>query len=426
MIDLLIRNVRDRNYKSICDIAVHNGVIIDIGDNLNYSSSRVIEGDGCLVYPAFVESHIHLDLALMNDSIVPGRTEPYISHYGLNESLERRRRDFSTNDVISRSVTAIKLAVRHGVTAIRAQCHIDRENGLKHLNALVRAREICSPFISLQIVAFPQQGLTNHPANVALFQKALKNGADVMGAAPNLDRKPNGETDFKAHIGMALDIAMAAGVDLDVHADLGIPSSIELDDLEVVYLAKKVIERNYQGKVTVGHVSALGAAEPEVAREAIGLILESEMNVVCQPDLYRLGREDTKNVRRGLTRVKELLKSGVNVSYASNNVRDALRPMGNFDLLEEGLILAYGAHMDTVEELETIMQMSTYNSARILGLENYGIDIGNHADLNIFECQSPSEAIVGQVEKLYVIRRGKILMENKQKELTRTLCQCLC
>jgi len=123
--------------------------------------------------------------------------------------------------------------------------------------------------------------------------------------------------------------------------------------------------------------------------------------------------------------VKELLKSGVNVSYASNNVRDALRPMGNFDLLEEGLILAYGAHMDTVEELETIMKMATYNGARILGLENYGLETGCHADINILECQSPSGAIIGQAEKLYVIRRGTILVENKPRELTATFHPCM-
>ena len=426
MIDLLVRNVRNRNYTSVCDIAIHDGVIIAVGDCLDYPSSRLIEGNGCLAYPAFVESHVHLDIALMNDPVVPGRPEPYVSHYGLNDSLERRRRHFSEEDILSRSVRALKLAARQGITAVRAQCHIDREVGFKHLNALVRAREMCSPFITVQIVAFPQQGLTNHPDNLFLFQEALKNGVDVMGAASNLDRDSRGKTDFRAHIDMALDIAMTAGVDLDVHADLGIAASVALDELEVVYLAKKMIEREYRGRATAGHLSTLGSADSAVAQEAIDLILESGMNVVSQPDLFRLGREDTANARRGLTRVKELLKSGVNVSYASNNVRDALRPMGNFNLLEEGLILAYGAHMDTVEELETIMKMSTDNGARILGLKNYGLETGCYADFTIFDCQSPSEAIVGQAEKRYVIRRGEVLMENRQKKVTRTLHPCLC
>ncbi len=414
MIDLLVRNIQTEKSSSTIDIAVKGGVIIDRGKGLNYPSTALIEGDGSLLHPCFVESHLHLDIALMNDPRTPGRPEPYLSHYGLGGSLEKRRRAFTQEDIENRAVTAIKSASRHGITAIRAQCHVDREIGLKHLEALVQVREICSELITLQIVAFPQQGLTNHPDNYTLFQEALRNGVDVMGAAPNLDRDQYGKTDFRAHIDMALELAVAADVDLDVHVDLAIPPSITLDELETVYLARRVIEYNYENRVAAGHVSALGCASPDIAQKAIEIIHDARLHVVCQPDLYRLGREDEQNVRRGLTRVKELLNHGVNVTYASNNVRDALRPTGNFDLLEEGLILAYGAHMDTVEELNTIMKMSTYNSARMLGLQNYGLEIGCDADFVIFDCQTPSAAIVGQVEKLYVVRKGKIVAENRR------------
>lgn len=414
MVDLLIRNVRNIKNNSTHDIAIRDGIIVDSGTCLDHASSHVIEGNGGLLSPGFVESHVHLDIALMNDPAYPGRPEPYVSHYALNNSLEKRRGDFSTEDIVNRSVEAIRRAVRHGVTAIRAQCHVDLQIGLKHLEALTRVRDVCSHLVTLQIVAFPQQGLTNHPDNYTLFEEALRNGADVMGAAPNLDRGTDGDIDFKAHIDMALELALSANVDLDVHADLAIPQSITLDDLEVVYLANKVIECNYHNRVAAGHVSALSVAEPDVAVKAIRLIHDAQLHVVCQPDLYRLGREDVINARRGLTRVKELLASDVNVTYASNNVRDALRPLGNFDLLEEGLILAYGAHMDSVEELNTIMKMSTYNAARMLGLQNYGLEVGCNADLTIFECQSPSEAIVGQAEKRYVIRRGTVIAKNQR------------
>lgn len=414
MIDLLIRNVRDYEKRTTLDIAIQGGVIVDIGQGLDHPSFEIIEGNGGLLSPGFVESHVHLDIALMNDPVKPGRPEPYISHYALSDSLEKRRRDFTSEDIINRSVEAIRLAVRHGVTAIRAQCHVDREIGLKHLEALTTTRDLCSHLVTLQIVAFPQQGLANHPDNYLLFEEALRSGADVMGAAPNLDRGTNGDINFKAHIDMALDLALAANVDLDVHADLSIPRTIALEELEVVYLAKRVIECDYYNRVAAGHISALDSAEPDVAQEAIKLIHDAQLHIVCQPDLYRLGREDVRNVRRGLTRVKDLLLSEVNVTYASNNVRDALRPMGNFDLLEEGLVLAYGAHMDSVKELNTIMKMSTYNAARMLGLKNYGLEVGCNADLTIFDCQSPSEAIIGQVEKRYVIRRGTVVAENQR------------
>lgn len=413
MIDLLIKNIRTDESPSTLDVAVERGVIIALGKQLDYPSTTRIDGKGNLLHPCFVESHLHLDIALMNDPITPGRAEQYVSHYGLGDSLEKRRRAFTREDIEKRAVAAIKLASRHGVTAIRAQCHVDREIGLKHLEALVHVRELCSELVTLQIVAFPQQGLTNHPDNYMLFQEALKNGIDVMGAAPNLDRDKHGKIDFRAHIDMALELAMAADVDLDVHADLGIPSSATLDELETVYLAQKIIDNNYQGRAAAGHVSALGCAAPDVAQKAIELIHEACLHVVSQPDLYRLGREDKKNVRRGLTRVKELLNRGVNLTYASNNVRDALRPMGNMDMLEEGLILAYGAHMDSVEELNTIMKMGTYNGARMLGLKNYGLEIGCDADFVIFNCQTPSAAIIGQAEKRYVVRKGRIVAENQ-------------
>lgn len=415
MIDLFIKNVLKTTGSGLCDIAVDAGVVVNIGHALDYVAAETIDGAGCLLIPGFVESHVHLDIALMNDSITPGRNEPYLSHYGLNETLERNRKLFTSDDIFERSIRSIKRAVRHGVTAMRAQCHIDRQVGLKHLEALVRARDICSEYITLQIVAFPQQGLTNHPENYSLFREALRSGVDVMGAAPNLDRDENGNVNFKAHLDQALEIAVLEDVDLDAHVDLGLPLSVSSpDELEAVYLAKKAMECGYHRRVTAGHVSALDSAEIEVAKEAIDIIHEARMHVVSQPDLYRLGREDGKGKRRGLTRVKEMLDRGVNIAYASNNVRDVLRPMGNFDLLEEGLILAYGAHMDSVEELAAIMKMSTYNPSKMLGLKDYGVEIGCMADFVILDCRTPQEAIVGQSEKRYVIKQGKILSRNKR------------
>jgi cytosine deaminase len=199
---------------------------------------------------------------------------------------------------------------------------------------------------------------------------------------------------------------MEMDVDLDIHADLSIPKHVELDDLEIVFTANRTIDNGYQGRITAGHVSALDSTLPEIANQVIHLMAEAQINVVSQPDLYRLGREDSHHVRRGLTRVKELLAAGVNVTYASNNVRDALRPMGNFDLLEEGLILAYGAHMDTEEQLNTLLDMSTYHAAKALKLKNYGLEVGCLADLVVLDAPSPAAAIISQSAKTYVFKFG--------------------
>ena len=158
-----------------------------------------------------------------------------------------------------------------------------------------------------------------------------------------------------------------------------------------------------------------------MANRAIEWIHEAQLNVISQPDMYRLGRNDQRGVRRGLTRVKAMLAAGINVAYASNNVRDAFRPLGNFDLLEEGLILAYGAHMDTVIELDTLMRMGTENAARVLRLEHYGLGIGDKADLVVLDAPSPSAALVGQVEKSVVVKNGKLVVVNRRQTETYTV-----
>jgi cytosine deaminase len=418
MIDLFVRNVRIEGEAILIDVAVDKGIIVDRGPNLVYAARQELDGNGRLLIPGFVESHLHLDIALMNDWHTPGRPELYLSHYGLNQSMERRRREFTAEDIERRASTALELASRHGVTALRAQCHVDREVGLKHVEVLQRVKEKYAGRVTVQIVTFPQQGLINHPDNAALFREAFRIGADVMGGASNLDvddsgRMENGRINWRNHINAAFDLAMELDVDLDIHADLGIPSTVTLDELETVYIARQTIERDYQGRVTVGHACTLSVATPDVAAEAITLIKEAKLNIISQPDLFRLGRDDTHNVRRGLTRVKELLAAGVNVTYASNNVRDALRPMGNFDLLEEGLILSYGAHMDTVEEFDTILRMCTYNAAQALGLPNYGLEPGCTADFVVLDASTPSAAIIGQVEKTVVVKNGRLMAANQ-------------
>lgn len=414
MFDLLIRNGIMLDDNACADLAILDGKIIARGDGLALDAAhQVIDLEGCLVAPGFVDPHVHLDIALMNEWSEPGRPEPYLSHYGLNESMERRRRAFTSEDIERRAGAALELASSHGVTAMRAQCHIDPEVGLKHLEALLKVREEYAARVTLQIVGFPQKGLVNNAQAQDLFRDAFRLGMDVMGAASNLDRDEDGRVDFRAHIDRALELAIEFDADLDVHADLGIPEQIGLDDLEVVYLAQKTVEAGYQGRVIAGHVCGLDSADPAIANEAIRCIAEAQVHVVSQPDLYRLGRDDKSHVRRGLTRVKALLAAGVNVTFASNNVRDALRPFGNFNPIEEALILAYGAHMDTVEEMRTLLHMCTFNGAKALGLQDYGLREGCMADLVVLDAVSPSQAVVGQAPARYTFKGGLLMASRR-------------
>jgi cytosine/creatinine deaminase len=411
MIDLLLRDVVTAESSEPVTVAINDGRILAVAPDLDYVAEQELAGEGRYLSPGLVESHVHLDIALSNDRHKPGRPEPFVSMPGLNATIERRRRSFTHEEIVERATAALRLALRHGTTAVRAQCHLDTEIGLKHIEALQAVKEAVSDWMTLQIVAFPQQGLLRDARTLDLFRAAFHSGADVMGGAANI------ETDFtlQEHINAAFALALELDRDLDIHADLGLKPDAELDELEIVYIARRTIESGYQGRVTVGHACTLDSARPEVAAEAVALLAEANITVTSQPDLYRLGREDRQHVRRGLTRVKQLLAAGVNVTYASNNVQDALRPLGNMNLLEEALILAYGAHMDTVVELEMLLRMSTYNAARALRLPAYGLAPGCAADMVLFEAPSASAAIVRQAEKRCVFKAGRLRVVNEQR-----------
>lgn len=412
MVDCIIRNALLLDADELQDIAIDNGVVSDRNDRIDYSADWEIDVRGRVVTPGFIEPHIHLDLALMNDWIEPGRPKDFVSPVELGDEVERRRKAFTQQEIETRAGYAMQLASRHGITAMRAQCHLDPTVKFKHLDALAAAKEEYRHLVDLQIVTFPQQGLLTIPGTLDLFKEAFRRGADVMGCAANLDQAASGPLGFRKHIDAAFDLAMQLDVPLDLHADIFLLDDPSLDELEAVYAARKAIEVGYQGRVAAGHVCALDSARPEVAQEAIDWMQRANIHVISQPDLYRLGRADKNHVRRGLTRVKALLAAGVNVTFASNNVRDAYRPLGNLNPVEEGLVLSYGAHMDSRQDLTNLLRMCTYNGAKALNLPGYGLQPGNTADLVVLDAFSASAVIANQAEKLFVFKRGKLVAEN--------------
>jgi cytosine deaminase len=409
MVDLLLKRGRIEGIGSLIDLAISDGHIVERGTGLAPASKHAIDLEGRLIVPGFVESHIHLDYCLTQPWDCPGRLASFRSQEELSRVAATSRESFTPEDIHARATAGIKLASRHGVTAMRAQCAVNTKIGLRNLDVLLSLREEHSDLIELQIVAHPNRGFVDDRAALRLLRQAAAAGADALGGSSNLD--PMGRDNPKRFLDAVLDLAGELGVDLDVHADMELHDRIEVEDFEVVYLARRSLERGYQGRILAGHVSALGSTSIEDAREVALILREAGINIVSMPDLYRLGRADERNARRGLTRVACLLRNGVNVALASNNVRDALRPMGNFDLLEEGLILVYGAHMDTVDELRDVVRMCTENAAKAIGIVGYGLDEGCRADLVVLDAASAPAALVSQSEKRYVIRGGRVVSE---------------
>ncbi|MBW3086748.1 N-isopropylammelide isopropyl amidohydrolase [Austwickia sp. TVS 96-490-7B] len=380
---------------------------------------QVIAAQGRLVVPGFVDPHIHLDVALSGNVARPGRPQPFTDVRTLNAAVEERRTSFDHDDIVRRVMATVRMAVQHGTTVLRTQCHLDTVVGTRHLDAVLDARDRLGDLATVQVVAFPQQGFHRHAGTIELFREVLADHPDlVVGGAPVFD--PG--VDAREHIDTAYALATECDRDLDFHADMGLtpaPGSPgpELDSLEITHIARRAVQHGWQGRVAVGHAAMLGCATPEVAAQAIDEIVAADLAVIAQPDLFRLGRTDVRDVRRGLTRVKELWAAGARVTFASNNVQDAFRPVGSCDMLQEALVLSYGAHMDAVAELDALLTMCTTMAARVVGLRGHEVAAGGRADLVVLDATNPSAAVVGQVDRVAVISAGRLRVQTRRDVL---------
>jgi len=238
--------------------------------------------------------------------------------------------------------------------------------------------------------------------------QSLEKGADVIGGMPHNEMT---HYDSKEHIDFVFNLAKEFNVDIDMHVD-------ETDDpysFTLEYLAAKTIKEKYFGRVTACHTCALSAYDDYHAAKVINLVKKAEINMITNPatNLMLQGRLDRRNLRRGLTRVKELLEAGVNVCYGQDCIKDTFYPtFGQGDPLEIGFLLAHAVQFTLPKEIEILMNMPTFNAARTLNIINYGIKEGNTASFNILQATSIGEAFRTRLPRLYVIKKGRILVKN--------------
>ena len=296
----------------------------------------------------------------------------------------------------------------NGVTRIRSHVDVDNIGGLRPLKGVVEARTSFADIADIQIVAFPQEGIIQNQGTEKLMWEAMENGADVVGGMP-FNEKNSG--DSKKHISIAFDIAKAFDADIDMHIDE--TDSIDAKTLEM--LAEQTIENNWIGRVTAGHTCALAGYTDAYASNVISLVKQANINMITNPatNLMLQGRLDVQPKRRGITRVKELLSAGVNVSFGQDCVDDTFYPFGRVDPLEVALITSHAAHMSLPSEIQQIFDMQTYSAARLMGSNDYGISPGCLGDLVILDASDPADAIRHHALRKTVIKRGKIILENE-------------
>lgn len=383
------------------DVSIRDGRIHRIAPDLDPRGHEVVDVPERLVLPGFVESHIHPDKAFIADR-TEGLRAGGPSAQTLVAELKRR---FTVEDVYERARRVLRLAVRHGCTAMRAHVEIDTFIELRGVEAMRRLQAEFAGVLDLRLIAFAQEGILDDQAvSRDLLREAVKAGLDALGGCPYMDR------DQRAHIDWFFDTAEAMGVPLDFHAD----SSDDPAMLTSDYIAEQTIARGLQGRVTLGHLSTLDVLAPDHRARVIGRLRDAGISVVSLPatELHVKGRPDASRTWRGVTRLGELRAAGVNVALSTNNIVNPFTPYGHPDLLRQTLVAAMACHLGNLDQLAWLLDLVTTNAARAIGLADYGLAEGRPADLVVLDARDAAEAITEQVEKLHVVKAGRIVARN--------------
>lgn len=377
--DLIFRNALLRSSAAPVDIGVKGGRIAAIEPKLACEAVEIDIG-GHLALPGFVDTHIHLDKACLLDRC--GH-----NHGSLSDAIRAvsaMKRDFTVEDVYARGAKVLERAIVHGTTRMRTHVEIDPRIGLRSFEAVKALRRDYAWAINLSLCAFPQEGLTNDPGAEDLLVQALRDGGDVIGGCPYTDTDPD------AHLERIFDLAQDYDVDVDLHLDFDLdPSWWHLDEV-----CRQTERRNYHGRVTIGHATKLSALPPERMKAATGQLARAGVAVTVLPatDLYLMGREATHNAPRGLTLAHKLAGEGVVCSVATNNVLNPFTPFGDASLLRMANFYANVAHA-SVRDFDTCLDLVTELPARLMNLGDYGIKVGNPADLIVLDTRDSRFAI---------------------------------
>jgi cytosine deaminase len=404
--DLLLRGARLPDRDGLVDIAIVGERIAGV-DTVARTAGHTIDLGGRVVTPGLVESHIHLDKALLDDRVV--------STTGmLAEALRltgEAKRAFTVDDIRDRARRVLDLAVRAGTTAMRTHVEVDPIIGLTGMEAILPLREEYAPALDLQLCAFAQEGIVKAPGTEGLLRRALTMGANLIGGCPYND------TDGLEHIRIVFALATAFGVDADFHVDF----ADEPEHLHVRAIAAHTVRAGWQGRVAVGHLSELAAVPAFRQDEIIAEIAGAGLGVICLPatDLYLMGRKDESNVRRGLTPVRRLLAAGVPVALACNNIRNPFTPIGTADLSHMAFLTAVAAHMGTPADLRALLAAITVHPARLLRLPDYGLAPGCRADLVVWDCERSEDTVATVAPRTLVIKRGRVTLEARHDVIER-------
>lgn len=411
-VTLLLRQCQlvDREPGIWVDIAIDQHEIVAIAPDLAVSAQKILEVNGKLASAPFVESHIHLDSALTVG-------EPRWNLSGtLFEGIDiwrDRKQSLTVEDVKARAVRALRQQAEHGVLFVRSHADVSEAN-LTALKGLLAVREAVKDWMTLQVVAFPQDGLYGSERNEALMVEALRLGADAVGGIPHYELT---REDGVRSVHRIFELAQEYDRLIDIHCD-------EIDDpqsrfLEVV--AACAIRSGLGPRVTASHTTAFGSYNDAYALKLMGILKRSQINFIANPliNITLQGRTDTYPKRRGVTRVKELWQSGLNVSFGHDCIQDPWYSLGTGNLLAVADMGVHVCQMTGRDEINACFEMVTGGGAKTLNLgEDYGIEVGRPANLIVLSAKDRYEAILNRSTVRYVISKGRVLVETCPPQTT--------
>jgi cytosine/creatinine deaminase len=406
--DLIIRNARlaDDPARSV-DVGIASGRIAVMAPHIAAEAPELDVG-GRLLWPGFVETHIHLDKSCILDRCAS-------THGDLDEAIAevaKAKKDFTTEDVYQRGSRTLEKCIAHGTTHMRTHLEVDPVIGLRGFAGVKALIEDYRWAIDIEICVFPQEGLLNNPGTDELMVAAMRAGAKTVGAAPYTDTNPGGQ------IERVFAIARDFDADIDMHLDFA-PTA---DQLDLDYVCELTERYGRGGRVAVGHVTKLSVASPERLAAAARRMADAGVALTVRPstDLFLMGRHMEHSVMRGVTPAHKLLHHGVNCSLSTNNVLNPFTPFGDGSLIRIANLNANICQIGATHEICECLNMVSTRSAKLMNLADYGLEAGKSADFVVLDAASPEAAVAELAPVLYAFKRGRRTLTRQPVEIHRS------
>jgi cytosine deaminase len=401
--DVVIRNANLADGQQGVDVAIEHGRIVAVGPRLAVQAGQEIDADGDLLSAPFVDAHFHMDATLSYGLPRVNASGTLLEGIALWGELKPH---LTQQALIERAMQYCDWAVARGLLAIRS--HVDIcDDRLLAVEALLEVKRRVAPYLDLQLVAFPQDGVLRAPNALINLKRAIGMGVDVVGGIPHFERTM---ADGAESVRILCEYAADQGLMVDMHCD-------ESDDpmsRHIETLAYQSNRLGLHGRVTGSHLTSMHSMDNYYVSKLLPLMREAGVNAIANPliNITLQGRHDTYPKRRGMTRVPELLAAGIPVAFGHDCVMDPWYSLGSADMLEVAQMGLHVAQMTGQEAMRDCFRAVTSTPAAILGLQGYGVAPGCYADLVLLDAADPVEAIRLRAARRMVMRRGKIIAES--------------